>query len=76
MPEPMSPFSALALQITCESVNKCGTAEEARTKISKALERVARQVAASKVFVGPSLRLVVLPEYFLTSYPQGGSIET
>ena len=27
------------------------------------------------MFIGPSLNLVVLPEYFLTSYPQGESIE-
>ena len=71
----MNPYSALALQITCQSVNKCPNPDDAKAGIQASLERVARQVAASKVFVGPSLKLVVLPEYFLTSYPQGESIE-
>lgn len=33
-----------------------------------------RQIRASKAFVGPALRLVVLPEYFATSYPLGDTI--
>lgn len=71
----MNPYSALALQITCQAVNRCSSTEEAKASIAASLERIASQIAASKAFVGPSLKLVVLPEYFLTSYPQGDSIK-
>ncbi len=71
----MTAYTALALQITCQAVNKCRDAEEARRQIFASIETVASQVAASKQFIGPHVKLVVLPEYFLTSYPQGESIE-
>ena len=71
----MTPYSALAIQITCQAVNPCTGPEEARARIFSSIERVARQVSAAKAFIGPGLKLVVLPEYFLTSYPQGESIE-
>lgn len=71
----MTPYSALAIQITCQAVNACQSTEEARAQIFSSIDRVARQVAAAKAFIGPGLKLVVLPEYFLTSYPQGESIE-
>lgn len=71
----MAPYSALALQVTCQAVNGCQGVEEARASIFSSIDRVARQVAAAKAFIGPGLKLVVLPEYFLTSYPQGEPIE-
>ncbi|MCY4199048.1 MAG: nitrilase [Gammaproteobacteria bacterium] len=71
----MTAYTALALQITCQAVNKCADAGKARRQIFASIETVASQVAASKQFIGPHVKLVVLPEYFLTSYPQGESIE-
>ncbi len=71
----MTAYTALALQITCQAVNKCRDLAEARQQIFSSIETIARQVAASKAFIGRELKLVVLPEYFLTSYPQGESIE-
>ncbi len=71
----MTTYTALALQITCQAVNKCRDLAEARQQIFSSIETIARQVAASKAFIGRQLKLVVLPEYFLTSYPQGESIE-
>ena len=71
----MTNYTTLALQITCQAVNTCRTEGEARQHIFSSIDTVARQVAASKAFIGPDLKLVVLPEYFLTSYPQGESIE-
>ena len=68
-------YTALALQLTCRAVNDCGHAQAAKAKITDSIDRIARQVAASKAFIGNSLKLVVLPEYCLTSYPQGESIE-
>jgi predicted amidohydrolase len=42
--------------------------------MSESIDRVGRHVRAAKAFLGPDLRLVVLPEYFLTGYPLGESI--
>jgi predicted amidohydrolase len=42
--------------------------------MSQSLEHVARAVRAAKAFLGPDVRLVVLPEYFLTGYPLGESV--
>ncbi len=39
------------------------------------IAEIDRQVAASIRFIGPDTRLVVLPEYFLTGFPMGESIE-
>lgn len=67
-------YAALALQVTCQGINQCPTVAEARASINASIKRTAKQVAASKQFIGPHLRLVVLPEYFLTSYPLGETI--
>ena len=39
------------------------------------IERLANQIAASIAFVGVDTRLIVLPEYFLTGFPMGESID-
>ena len=67
-------YAALALQIGVRAINRCPDKASCRAAIGAALERVAGQVAASKQFIGPHLRLVVLPEYFLTGYPLGESV--
>ena len=67
-------YRALALQTRCHAVNGCADAEQASAVISGNIARVGRQIRASKAFVGPDLKLVVLPEYFATSYPLGDTI--
>ena len=67
-------YRALALQTTCRAVNDCADAAEAQAVIAQNIARVGRQVRASKTFIGPDLKLVVLPEYFATSYPLGDTI--
>ena len=67
-------YAALALQIAVRAVNKCPDVAACRAAIGAGLERVAAQVAASKQFIGPHLRLVVLPEHFLTGHPLGESV--
>jgi predicted amidohydrolase len=42
----------------------------------RSIERIDRQIAASKMFSGDDLKLVVLPEYFLTSFPTGPDLPT
>lgn len=68
------PYKALALQVACRSVNAMNKTE-ARLAMMAAIERVAAQTAASKAFIGPDLRLLVLPEYFLTGFPMGETME-
>ena len=67
-------YRALALQTTCHAVNACAGVDDARAAINANIGRIARQVPASKAFIGPDLKLVVLPEYFATSYPLGDAI--
>ena len=67
-------YRALALQTPCHAVNKCPDAASARARMAASIERIGRQVRAAKGFLGPDVRLVVLPEYFLTGYPLGESL--
>lgn len=66
-------YIAIALQTACFAVNGLDR-EAARERMARTIERIGEQVVASKQFVGPDVRLVVLPEYFLTSYPRGESV--
>ena len=67
----MTPYGALALQTKVQAIAQCADVPSCRESINASLERVAGQVAASKAFIGSHLKLVVLPEYFLTGYPMG-----
>ena len=66
-------YTAVALQTRCFAINKLNVAD-ARQKMIKNIRTVAGQVQGTKGFVGPSVKLVVLPEYFLTSFPLGESL--
>jgi predicted amidohydrolase len=68
-------YKALALQATCQAVNSCNDRSEATAVMRQTIERLGRQIRASKAFIGADLRLVVLPEYFLTGFPMGESLE-
>lgn len=67
-------YRALALQVACRAVNRCPDRAAARALMAESIGRVGRQLRAAKAFLGPDVRLVVLPEYFLTGYPLGESI--
>ncbi|MFG3436462.1 nitrilase-related carbon-nitrogen hydrolase [Nonomuraea sp. NPDC047897] len=67
----MTAFRALALQTRTTAVNAAG---DPRAEIRAAVDRVGRQVGASKAWIGRDLRLVVLPEYALTGFPMGESV--
>ncbi|MEU4577283.1 MULTISPECIES: nitrilase-related carbon-nitrogen hydrolase [Nonomuraea] len=62
----MTALRALALQLETRAVND---AADPRAAIGAAVTRIDRQVGASKAWIGPDLRLVVLPEYALTGFP-------
>ncbi|MEB3340378.1 nitrilase-related carbon-nitrogen hydrolase [Okeania sp.] len=70
------PFQALALQIKAEVVNQANDRQEARGMIEQKIDRIAQQIAASKAFIGSNCKLVLLPEYFLTSFPMAESLTT
>ncbi len=69
------PYKALALQTATESVNSCNGYDEAKLIMMDTIEKVSKQVKASKAFIGTDLKLVVLPEYFLTGFPMGETME-
>jgi len=75
--EPAAPprYAAVALQTRCDTVNRFGI-EEARQAMLQSIARVGDQVLAACRFIGPQLRLVVLPEYFMTGFPIGEGIES
>jgi predicted amidohydrolase len=72
-------YSALALQTRCDSVNSDRTREAARARMNAAIARVSAQVGAARGFLsgfnGYDLKLVVLPEYWMTSFPLGETRE-
>ena len=68
-------YAALALQARCDAVNQDKTRAAARARMSKSVARIGGQIAASKGFLrsfnGHELKLVVLPEYWMTGFPLG-----
>jgi len=68
-------YTALALQVRCDAVNADQTPEAAETRKMATIARIGGQIGASKGFIsgfnGTDLKLVCLPEYFLTSFPLG-----
>ena len=66
-----APYLALALQTACHAINLCPDVASARVAMMRNIDRVQRQIVASRAFIGMGLKLVVAPEYFLTGYPLG-----
>ena len=69
----MMRYKALALQTTCHAVNSCTDVYESREKMLLNIQRISNQIRASKAFIGPDLKLVVLPEYTVSGFPMGES---
>lgn len=74
MAETVDRYIALALQTRCNAVNNLGK-KDARAAMLASIARIDEQIRGSFVLTGPSLRLVVLPEYFMTGYPVGDTID-
>ena len=72
-------YSALALQTVCDAVNQDTTIEDARARMDRAITRVRGQIGAAKGFLkgfnGYDVKLVVLPEYWMTGFPLGETRE-
>lgn len=74
-PNSTQSFIALPLQVTCHAVNRATTRKEASKLMLETINRLSKQIAASIAFIGSDCRLIVLPEYFLTGFPLGESID-
>lgn len=68
-------YYACALQLAVDAVNPDTTRESARTRMQHTLRRVDEMLDGARRWVGPDLRLVVLPEYFMTGFPWGEGLE-
>ena len=72
---PSDRFAALALQTLCDAVNQDKSPKDAHARMRRAVDRVGAQILAAKGFLkgfnGYDLRLVVLPEYWMTGFPLG-----
>lgn len=67
-------YTALALQTRCVAINQLEN-DDARKAMLATIARIDRQIRGSIVLAGSDLRLVVLPEYFMTGYPVGDTID-
>ncbi len=62
-------YKALALQLTCQSVNNCTTRDQAETQMLSSIDRIEKQIEASLTLLGKDTLLYVVPEHFLTGPP-------
>lgn len=69
----VKPYAAVALQIAARSVERLPDRAAASAQMLAMIEEIGVKLRASAVFIqqygGSPVRLAVLPEYFLTSYP-------
>lgn len=72
-------YSALALQTVCDAVNPDKSPKAAHERMMRAIGRVSGQIGAAKGFLkgfnGYDVKLVVLPEYWMTGFPLGETRE-
>ncbi|MEM9839264.1 MAG: nitrilase-related carbon-nitrogen hydrolase [Pseudomonadota bacterium] len=66
-------YTALALQTVCDAVNQDKNPRSARERMEAAVGRVRGQIASARGFLqgfnGYDVKLVVLPEYWMTGFP-------
>ncbi len=67
-------YLALALQTRCDAINSLDNTS-ARQAMLATINRIHQQIAACRAFIGTDAQLFVLPEYFLTGFPMGDTIE-
>ena len=62
-------YAALALQIDCDGVHPDTTREQSAARMQRSIARIDQAVAGARRWIGPDLKLVVLPEYILSGPP-------
>lgn len=69
----IKPYSAVAMQLAAQSVEKSPDRASARRQMAAMIETLGPKIRSSAIFIaqygGSPVRLAVLPEYLLTSYP-------
>ena len=74
----IKPYLALPLQVRCDAVNMTPSTEAAREQMLATIKRcnglIKGSMGFANTFNGTPVKLVVLPEYFLTSFPMGEPI--
>ncbi len=72
-------YTALALQTACDAVNADSAPDAAQARMRRTIDRVEAQVLAARGFLkgfnGYDVKLVVLPEYWMTGFPMAESRE-
>ncbi len=63
------------MQVKCQAVNKFDSREKVLESMMVGLDQLNIQIFSAKKFLGDHLKLVVVPEYFMTSYPARESIQ-
>ncbi len=71
----VEPYIALAMQLSCEGVNPLKSRDEVLAQIGTQIQRLGQQMFASKKFLGSGVKLIVVPEYFMTSFPARENIQ-
>ncbi|NKB45499.1 MAG: nitrilase [Alphaproteobacteria bacterium] len=64
-------YTATAMQLATYSLARYPDRESARARMGATLDYLAEKVRGVKTWMGPALKLIVLPEYLLTSFPEG-----
>ena len=70
----IKPARAMGLQIKGRGVAKMDV-NSARASILLAIDKVDQTIGAARGWLGGDLNIVVVPEYFLSGYPMGDTIE-
>lgn len=72
-------FRAIALQVRTDAVNQDKNPVDARARMMASIERIGDLITGTarlvSVFNGEPLKLIVLPEYFLTGFPFGETFD-
>jgi predicted amidohydrolase len=67
-------YRALALQLACPQVRPDHDRPTTRAMMAATLAKIEATVPPLKAMLGEDIRLLVLPEYFLTGFPMGATI--
>ena len=67
-------YYACALQVRVDAVNRDTSTESARARMRASIARIEQQLRGAKSWIGADLKLVVVPDDILTSFPSRESI--
>jgi predicted amidohydrolase len=73
-PTRLDRYTALALQIDCDGVHPDRDRSASAPRMMASIARIDRAMLGAKRWIGPELKLIVLPEYILTGPPWGETI--